>query len=396
MASPSLHKERAALAGLAASMTHSDPASLVWRLCGPERRLTPRELLRIWADASRDPWAGEAAWNFYVHVPYCKSICSFCNYKRLRVSSREALEEYVDFVASEAQLLAPPLESQTFGALFVGGGTPSVLSAAQLERLLAALHQRFRFADGAEKTFEYDPMVMTEERFRVLAQYGFQRFTFGIQSLDVKVSELHGRGKQERRHIDRQFELLAQHHIRDTNVDFLLGLVGTTPAGMIADIDEVLRTRRPHEMSLYFLSPTQVYLDRHFGGDASRFQGFLRPFEDAVPPTVRGLAAELGDAVRAGKHDLHLIDLRAPPRPRGQRVPYSYSDLPSQIHRPLYLLGIGDSARSHVFARLLYRAEHDPDNRDPDAARYVGVELSLEDEMFGYVAHRFWAASCWN
>ncbi|MEL7208604.1 MAG: hypothetical protein AAGK32_10300, partial [Actinomycetota bacterium] len=115
---------------------------------------------------------------------------------RLRVSSRDALDEYVDFIENEAALFAPAVEGVRFGALYVGGGTPSVLNAPQLDRLLGALHECFSFADRAHRTFEFDPAVMTPDRFEVIQRYGFHRYSFGIQSSSPDVSEAHGRGRQ--------------------------------------------------------------------------------------------------------------------------------------------------------------------------------------------------------
>ncbi len=370
-------------------MTFADPSAIATS-GAQETRYSVRELGKTWRAAVRG--AGEeAAWNLYVHVPYCKSICTFCNYQRLRVSSVEALDEYVAFMVAEAGLLAPALEGVRFGGFYVGGGTPSVLSAAQLDTLLGGLHRAFRFAEGAQKTFEYDPMVMTDDRFAVLDRFDFKRYSFGIQSLDVAVNRLHGRGPQDRRHVDRQFTLLEKHGAHNANVDFLLGLAGTTPESMVGEIEQVLSDHKPHEVSVYFLSPTAAYVGEHFAGDYAAFERFLREFERIVPPRLADVARRRGYTLDQGKHALRLRNEIAPTRARtaarAVEQPYSYCDIPSEAHRPLYLLGLGDSARSRIFAKLLYRAEHDTSDRDPDSPRYVGMEQSLDDEIWSYVSH---------
>jgi hypothetical protein len=384
----SLQRERERYDAIVTAMTFADPSAIATAGL-PEKRYSPRELIKKWRTAVREA-SEEAAWNLYVHVPYCKSICTFCNYQRLRVSSVEALDEYVDFLAAEAGLLGPALDGVKFGGFYVGGGTPSVLSAEQLDRLLGALHRAFKFTEEAQKTFEYDPMVMTDDRFAVLDRFGFRRYSFGIQSMDVSINRLHGRGPQDRRHIDRQFALLEKHGAREANVDFLLGLAGTTPDRMVREIEQLLADHRPNEVSVYFLSPTAAYVGEHFGGDFAAFERFLRNFEQLVPAALGEAALRQKYTLAEGKHMLRLRAedaLRSAHGTRRSGKASSYGDIPSEMHRPLYLLGLGDSARSRIFAKLLYRAEHDAADRDPDSRRYVGLEQSIEDEIWSYVSH---------
>lgn len=372
-------------------MDYPEPSSLIHHVTEARaERLSPQDLVPRWqaAAASAGP---EAAWNMYVHVPYCKSICTFCNYKRLKVSSREALDEYVAFIEHESALFAPALEGIAFGALYVGGGTPSVLSAEQLRRLMGALHGSFTFAEGAQKNFEFDPMVMTPDRYDVISSFGFTRFSFGIQSVDVDVNALHNRGRQQRGHLDKQFALLRDHGAESANVDFLLGLDGTTAEGMLAEIEEVLTKHRPYEVTIYFLHPTPAYVDAHFEGDFDRFKAHLAPFEQLIPGALAELAPRIDYAIAGdGKHVINMSSTRRRAAPaRAKSTHYHYCDVPSQVHRPLYLLGLGDSARSRIFGQLSYRAEHEADDRAADSRRYVASTMTTRDEMFAYLAFVF-------
>jgi len=417
-----LQHERQRNARVVAAMRFADPSSLT-TVGLPQRQLTVDDLAGVWRQAVREA-SDDAAWNLYVHVPYCKSLCTFCNYKRLRVSSRDALDAYVRFLVEEATRLGPALAGTEFGSLYIGGGTPSVLSADQLETLLGGLHRAFRFRRNAHRTFEYDPMVMTADRADVLARFGFRRFSFGIQTMDVDVNRLHGRGPQDRRHVSRQFELFDARPAREINVDFLLGLAGTTPERIAAEVDDVLDAHAPSGVSAYFLTPTAAYVDEHFGGDTARYESFLAAFESRAPGLFADVARRRGYAMEHGKHAIRLRKgARATLRDAGRRLRASwrdvpareiaaalrgirradlawvargypwhelmpfYCDVPSVVHRPLYLLGLGDSARSRVFGRLLYRAAWDEGDDRPDAARYVGHTQSRDDEIWSYVSH---------
>jgi len=387
----SISSERAIYGRVVEEMDYPEPSSLIHHVTEARaRRRSPRDLVPLWRQAATtaDP---TSAWNMYVHVPYCKSICTFCNYKRLKVSSREALDEYVAFIEQEASLFSSALSDVSFGALYVGGGTPSVLSADQLRRLMTALHDHFHFAEGAQKNFEFDPMVMTADRYDVISSFGFTRFSFGIQSVDVEVNALHNRGRQKRGHLDKQFQLLNDHGAESANVDFLLGLDGTTAEGMLAEIEEVLTKHRPFEVTVYFLHPTPAYVEAHFGGDFERFKEHLAPFERLIPTALAELAPRIDYAISGdGKHviNMHSTRRRAAPE-RATTTHYHYCDVPSQVHRPLYLLGLGDSARSRIFGQLSYRAEHEADDRAPDSPRYVASTMTRQDEMFAYLAFVF-------
>ena len=384
----STRAERARYADFVSAMAFADPSELVYGFRGPRaHKRSPTELAQTWADAAASART-DAVWNMYLHVPYCKSICSFCNYKRLRVSSTSALDEYVSFIENEAAIFGPAVESAAFGAFYVGGGTPSVLNAKQLDRLFTALHRHFRFDPLAVKTFEYDPMVMTEDRFDVIRNFGFNRYSFGVQSIDVDVNALHNRGRQGAYHVDKQFALLGQSGGANTNVDFLLGLAGTTPEQMVAEIEEVLTKHRPAEVSIYFISPTSAYVKSHFNGSHQRFEAFMKPFEDQIPGAIAALAERIGyDRHTSGKHAILMSARRIDVGGR-RRANFSYCDVVSQAHRPLYLLGLGDSARSRIFGRAAYVAEHSTEDVDPQSKRYIGVDIDIEDEMFSYVAHQ--------
>src|SRR5690606_39009275 len=259
---------------------------------------------------------------------------------------------------------------------------------------------------------EFDPMVMTPDRFAAVRRHGFSRFSFGIQSVDVEVNALHNRGRQRRSHLERQFALLGEHGGATTNVDFLLGLAGTTPDKMLAEIEEILSRHRPHEVSVYFLYPTPAYVQQHFEGSYDRFRDFLAPFEERVPAALHDLAERL--SYRMGGDGKHVINLSSagpddvrPARAAAQSGRYLYRDVPPQGHRPLHVLWLGDPARARVFGRPTYRSELDderpgapgpssagPSSAGPSAAgpsaagpssaaRYPATPFDRDDEMFG-------------
>ena len=105
----------------------------------------------------------------------------------------------------------------------------------------------------------------------VLARYGFRHFSFGIQTLDPEVNKAHNRGFQNRDTIQRRFEELYKHGLHDVACDFLLGLAGTDPDSILADIEWVVETFKPKNVDVFQISPTPEYVDEHFGGSIDAF-----------------------------------------------------------------------------------------------------------------------------
>lgn len=126
--------------------------------------------------------------SLYVHVPFCRSLCHFCACSR-RITRDPALpERYLDTIAREAEALSRALP----GALPVeqlhwGGGTPTHLSPAQIERLFGVLAAAFPLTAGAEVSIEADPRVTTDAQLEALRACGFTRLSLGVQDFDTRV-----------------------------------------------------------------------------------------------------------------------------------------------------------------------------------------------------------------
>ena len=116
----------------------------------------------------------------YIHVPFCRHRCGYCNFSV--VAGRDYLvERYLNAIETEIGWLTDRYEIDT---LFLGGGTPSHLSPANLEHLMASIKARFDLADGAEVTAECNPNDLDASTAAALAAGGVNRISLGVQSLD--------------------------------------------------------------------------------------------------------------------------------------------------------------------------------------------------------------------
>jgi oxygen-independent coproporphyrinogen-3 oxidase len=123
--------------------------------------------------------------NLYVHVPFCRQICSFCNLYAVQGRGRE-LDEYVDAIIAEAESYATIAGRKSITTLYLGGGTPSILSAAQLEQLVTSLLATFSAIPDVvppETALEVDPATVDLDKLRDIRAAGINRINLGYQSM---------------------------------------------------------------------------------------------------------------------------------------------------------------------------------------------------------------------
>jgi coproporphyrinogen III oxidase-like Fe-S oxidoreductase len=358
-------------------------ASRLGYLRGFERPFTEHEVAALWRRTMQEPVVpGFVQNNVYVHIPFCKSICTFCNYERLRPSSPDLLHQYLERVEASLALLAPAVSGSTFHALYVGGGTPSVLPVELLDRLLTRLDEAFDWHPHAGRHFELDPAVMSAPKTEVLARHGFELASFGIQSLDPSVAERHNRGHQTRELIRTRFEELRAGGVSRVSCDMLLGLDGTTPEGILADLEALMTEDRPTHIDVFTITPTRRYVDEHFGGSFEAFWTHLAPFHERVGPALEELAPRHGYRLSGGTGH-HMMLLRADDG-GSRKSDFFYQGV--TVSHPTNILGVGHSARSQLFGYATLQG------RDPDSAsgdmHYVGHLADLEMEIRTYLVHR--------
>jgi coproporphyrinogen III oxidase-like Fe-S oxidoreductase len=178
----------------------------------------------------------------YVHVPFCPFICHFCPlYKSKKPSDRKAerREQFVDAMLREIAMWAPRYqhEGAPFTTVYFGGGTPTELEPSQLGRILNALKQSFPFAPDAEITLEGVAGTLADRLDEYMAE-GFNRISFGVQTLDPVIRRAVGRG-EDLEDYDRLVELLAVRPHIPFNVDMMVGLPNQTIESAISDLHRV-------------------------------------------------------------------------------------------------------------------------------------------------------------
>jgi oxygen-independent coproporphyrinogen-3 oxidase len=189
--------------------------------------------------------------SLYVHVPWCVRKCPYCDFNSHALQQRSDLDGYVSALLADLESALPSIWGRQVHSIFIGGGTPSLLSPAALERLMEGIRARLRLDPDAEITMEANPGTFEAEKFRAFRAAGVNRLSIGIQSFDDQKLTALGRihdGGQARAAIE-----MALATFDNVNVDLMYALPGQTLEQALADLDCALGFGVTH-LSAYHLT----------------------------------------------------------------------------------------------------------------------------------------------
>lgn len=189
--------------------------------------------------------------SLYIHFPWCVRKCPYCDFNSHAV--REGVPEaaYIDALIADLQQSLPDIWGRRIHSVFFGGGTPSLMSPAGLERLLTAVRMLLPLAADAEITLEANPGTLEAQHFAAFRDVGINRLSLGLQSFDDRhlaaLGRIHG-GDEARRAID-----LALSIFERVNGDLMYALPEQTLAEALADLDTAVAAGLNH-LSCYHLT----------------------------------------------------------------------------------------------------------------------------------------------
>lgn len=187
----------------------------------------------------------------YIHVPFCIKKCDYCDFVSFPGMEASTIDRYADAVCEELKTRKESL-SGGISTLYLGGGTPSLLSPAHLERIFSAIKQACpRFPDGQEITMEVNPGTVDSDKLRAFRKLGINRISLGVQSFDDRLLKILGRIHTAQEALD------AYNACRTAGFDNVsLDLMSALPEQTIADWRDTLKTAvslKPEHLSVYNL-----------------------------------------------------------------------------------------------------------------------------------------------
>jgi putative oxygen-independent coproporphyrinogen III oxidase len=207
----------------------------------------------------------------YVHIPFCRRRCFYCDFpisvigNQKRGETSPTIEGYVELIGAE--IAATPAGQHRLETVFFGGGTPSLLSVAQVEQILGHLERRFGLAADAEISMEMDPGTFSLTHLTGYLAAGVNRISLGVQALDDRILASCGRYHCVA-DVHQSVDWLHQVAMANWSLDLISGLPHLTLADWQAGLAEAVRLA-PHHLSIYDLTlePQTVFAQRYQPGD---------------------------------------------------------------------------------------------------------------------------------
>ncbi|HIL68430.1 MAG TPA: radical SAM family heme chaperone HemW [Verrucomicrobia bacterium] len=184
--------------------------------------------------------------SLYVHVPFCARKCDYCAFYS-EPPTRDEMDRYVRALIIELEMVASDMQPKT---VFFGGGTPSILSFSQWTQILKAF-ERLNLLGAEEWTVECNPATVSEEKARLLADYGVNRISMGVQSLDESILAKWGR-IHNRSMVFKSYDLLRRIGFSNINLDLMFAIPGQSLEQWNRSLDEIL-VLQPEHIACYEL-----------------------------------------------------------------------------------------------------------------------------------------------
>jgi oxygen-independent coproporphyrinogen-3 oxidase len=178
--------------------------------------------------------------NLYVHVPFCAQKCSYCAFYS-EASSGELINRFCDALVREMEIVADDLKPKT---IFFGGGTPSLLNLRQWETILRAL-EKLNLLGAEEFSVECNPATVSADKAKLLRDFGVNRISMGVQSLDEKLLERLGR-IHSREMVFKSFDVLRKAGFENVNLDLMFAIPTQTMEIWRATLNEVIAMQSEH------------------------------------------------------------------------------------------------------------------------------------------------------
>lgn len=186
----------------------------------------------------------------YIHIPFCIKKCLYCDFLSAP-SSEEERQEYMTSLCRQIRSYGELAKAYHVISIFVGGGTPSILEAVQIQRLFEAVRDTFRIDPGAEITIEVNPGTVTEEKLTAYRSAGINRMSIGLQSAKDEELERLGRIHTYGEFLDT-YRMAREKGFRNINVDLMSAIPGQTEAGWEETLRRVAELG-PEHISAYSL-----------------------------------------------------------------------------------------------------------------------------------------------
>lgn len=206
------------------------------------------------------PFMNDTRMSFYVHIPFCKQLCSFCEYTRMLCPDEEAQRAYLTAIAHDIEQFRLNYAGFTLLGFDIGGGTPTALSEDNFSFLMKIYHDA---VSGLLLSADYEPSIegtfntLSERKLGEMSKHGFHRLSLGVQSSCGSVLRQHHRGLSSEAVMSSWLRKAWEMGIRKVNLDFMYGLQGQSEKTICQDL-ELIEHLMPQQVTLYELRTNMI------------------------------------------------------------------------------------------------------------------------------------------
>ncbi|MDO5381742.1 MAG: coproporphyrinogen dehydrogenase HemZ [Eubacteriales bacterium] len=193
-------------------------------------------------------------YSLYIGIPFCPSICLYCSFSSYSLGAyKDYVEQYLDALIKEMEFVSRSMKDRRLDTVYFGGGTPTTLSASQLDRLLTELERLFDIDNCRELTVEAGrPDSITVDKLKVLKEHNVGRISINPQTMNQKTLDLIGR-KHTVQHIKEVFSMARDEGFNNINMDIILGLPGEGVDEVRHTLDEIT-AMKPESLTVHSLA----------------------------------------------------------------------------------------------------------------------------------------------
>jgi oxygen-independent coproporphyrinogen-3 oxidase len=190
----------------------------------------------------------------YIHIPFCKSKCIYCDFYSV-VDQEDRIENFVNALILEIETCQVDTTNWTFDTIFIGGGTPSLLTPQQIERIYKALGNKYDLSNTIEFTMEANPGEAPKEKLKDFFSLGINRLSIGIQSFNPELLQFLSRIHSVE-DVFRTFQSARDSGYENINCDFIYNIPGQSLKDWQSDLDTLVKLN-PEHISAYSLTVEQ-------------------------------------------------------------------------------------------------------------------------------------------
>ncbi|EPU3935176.1 radical SAM family heme chaperone HemW [Morganella morganii] len=190
--------------------------------------------------------------SLYIHIPWCVQKCPYCDFNSHALKGEVPHDDYVAHLLADLEADLPLVNGREIRTIFIGGGTPSLLSAEAMQTLMDGVRARIPVAADAEVTMEANPGTVEADRFSGYQKAGINRISIGVQSFGddklIRLGRIHDAGEAK-----RAARLAATLGLRSFNLDLMHGLPEQHLGEALSDLRQAIELAPPH-LSWYQLT----------------------------------------------------------------------------------------------------------------------------------------------